>query len=266
MNILKRELAPLSRSAWDLIDENAKAVLKSNLSARKFIDVDGPKGINCNSLNLGRLSKTLTQDKNDVQYSTYMVQPLVESRVNFSLSVEELDNIERGALDIQFDPLINAALNIALFEENAIYKSLKDGNIKGIYDSAENSAIPMKLENNSIIDSIFEGQQILLSCGAGGKSYLIVNKELWKFMSHPLTGGNSFIKLIEKQIKGSVIYSNVVKGAILASARGGDFILTLGQDFSVGYNHHTEKEISLFIMESFTFRVVSPEALVTFTF
>jgi uncharacterized linocin/CFP29 family protein len=38
----------------------------------------------------------------------------------------------------------------------------------------------------------------------------------------------------------------------------------VGQDFAIGYHSHTAAEISLFITESFTFRVLAPEALVGF--
>jgi uncharacterized linocin/CFP29 family protein len=38
----------------------------------------------------------------------------------------------------------------------------------------------------------------------------------------------------------------------------------LGQDISIGYSHHDSREIHLFMTESFTFRVIAPEALVGF--
>uniref|UniRef100_UPI00272E2810 encapsulin n=1 Tax=Geoalkalibacter sp. TaxID=3041440 RepID=UPI00272E2810 len=64
---------------------------------------------------------------------------------------------------------------------------------------------------------------------------------------------------------GAVTYSNAVQGALLAASRGGDLELTLGQDFAIGYHHHTAEEIHLFMTESFTFRVITPEALVGYT-
>jgi uncharacterized linocin/CFP29 family protein len=44
--------------------------------------------------------------------------------------------------------------------------------------------------------------------------------------------------------------------------RGGDFELTVGQDFSVGYLSHTPSSVRLYLQESFTFRVLAPEAAV----
>jgi uncharacterized linocin/CFP29 family protein len=41
--------------------------------------------------------------------------------------------------------------------------------------------------------------------------------------------------------------------------------LTVGQDFAIGYHGHTAAEVNLYITESFTFRVIEPEAVVGFT-
>ena len=44
--------------------------------------------------------------------------------------------------------------------------------------------------------------------------------------------------------------------------RGGDFELTVGQDFSIGYLGHTLQTVRLYLQESFTFRVLAAEAAV----
>jgi uncharacterized linocin/CFP29 family protein len=46
------------------------------------------------------------------------------------------------------------------------------------------------------------------------------------------------------------------------SMRGGDFKLTVGEDFSIGYLEHTAKTVQLYLEESFTFQVLSPQAAV----
>jgi uncharacterized linocin/CFP29 family protein len=47
------------------------------------------------------------------------------------------------------------------------------------------------------------------------------------------------------------------------SMRGGDFELTVGQDFSVGYLHHDAELVQLYIEESFTFWTITPEAAIS---
>ena len=44
MDLLKRELAPVTQEAWAQIDEEASRVLKLHLAGRKLVDFSGPHG------------------------------------------------------------------------------------------------------------------------------------------------------------------------------------------------------------------------------
>ena len=52
---------------------------------------------------------------------------------------------------------------------------------------------------------------------------------------------------------------------MVASLRGGDFLFESGQDLSVGYTGHDSDMVNLYIEESFSFRVATPEAAVALT-
>jgi uncharacterized linocin/CFP29 family protein len=41
MNLLKRELAPITADAWKQIDDEARRVLKLHLAGRKLVDFSG---------------------------------------------------------------------------------------------------------------------------------------------------------------------------------------------------------------------------------
>lgn len=263
MDLLRRDLAPISPLAWEEIDEMAKETLVANLSARKFVDVDGPHGIGHSCVTLGRLSMPKSQKSGKVGYGVHQVQPLVEARVNFSLETWELDNLQRGAKDIELDPLVEACREIARFEEKAIYDGFKDAAIAGLHETVKGGQIAMKLDMDAIVDAVSEGQARMLKEGVEGPASLVVADKLWKFLAHSTPGG-TLRSIIENQIEGPVIYSEFVKDALLVANRGDDLELTVGQDLAVGYHSHTSTEVNLFITESFTFRVVAPEALVGF--
>jgi uncharacterized linocin/CFP29 family protein len=53
-----------------------------------------------------------------------------------------------------------------------------------------------------------------------------------------------------------------VQGAAVVSQRGDDFVLEVGEDLSVGYTAHDADTVELYLVESFTFRVATPEAAV----
>lgn len=52
---------------------------------------------------------------------------MVETRISFNLDVWELDNVIRGAEDVELGPLEEAAAQAADFEDKAIYEGLSEG-------------------------------------------------------------------------------------------------------------------------------------------
>ena len=59
------------------------------------------------------------------------------------------------------------------------------------------------------------------------------------------------------------IYSPALDGrGLLVSTRGDDFELTLGQDLAIGYERTSGDSVHLFMVESFTFRILGPEAVI----
>ena len=59
-----------------------------------------------------------------------------------------------------------------------------------------------------------------------------------------------------------MVWAPAVDGAVVLSQRGGDFELTVGQDFSIGYRTSDASSVSLYLEESLAFRVNTPEAAV----
>jgi uncharacterized linocin/CFP29 family protein len=53
-----------------------------------------------------------------------------------------------------------------------------------------------------------------------------------------------------------------VGGAIVLSLRGGDFLFESGQDLAIGYDGHDRDRVRLYLEESFSFHVATPEAAV----
>jgi uncharacterized linocin/CFP29 family protein len=67
----------------------------------------------------GRLN-ILDNKSSNVKLGMYDNKSLVETRITFELSRWELDNLLRGAKDIELDALEDAAKEIARFEDDVI--------------------------------------------------------------------------------------------------------------------------------------------------
>ena len=78
-------------------------------------------------------------------------------------------------------------------------------------------------------------------------------------------GGYPLLDHLRKIIDGPLVWSPGVEGAVVVSQRGGDFLLRSGEDLSIGYDSHDAEAVELYLVESFSFRVATPEAAVALT-
>lgn len=261
MDLLKRNLAPLTESAWGLIEEQARSALKVNLSARKVVDVEGPKGISYSALPLGRLIVEEKQSSATLKYGLNKIQPLAEVRAEFQLDIWEMDNAERGAEDIDLAPLVASAGEIAAFEENAVYYGLKPAAIEGLKERSAHEPLKRGDSASSLLAAVITGLGKLRQAAVEGPYSLVVPQELWPTLA-VVERGYPLPRYLEELTGGKLIVSAKVKDAFLLSTRGGDFRLVLGQDLSIGYGSHDSRSVKLFFSESFTFQVVTPEAVI----
>lgn len=261
MDILKRSLAPITDRAWDEIDDAVRSILMTRLCGRKVVDVIGPEGMDKAAVGLGRLEIT-RQDKTGVGYGIHRVQPLVEGRIGFDLDVWELDNIERGAGDIDLKAAEDAALAMSRFEDQAVFNGFKAAGITGLTRLDGHKPLPLKLEPGALLDSLAQAVVTLNDAAIEGPFALVVGTEVFKVLSSQQTSGYPLQKQVANLVDGKVHYSTVLEGALLISRRGGDFELTLGQDLAIGYETHGDGKVRLFITESFTFRTLDPAACI----
>jgi len=98
MNNLHRELAPVSDAAWAEIEEETARTLKRYLAGRRVVDVPSPGGIALPGVGTGHL-KPITAPVEGILARKREVKPLVELRVAFELTRQEIDDVERGSDD-----------------------------------------------------------------------------------------------------------------------------------------------------------------------
>ena len=265
MDILKRSLAPIVPAAWEEIDEQAALALKAALAGRKAVDVKGPLGWNVDAVSEGMLSLVEESPVEDVSYGIRESLPMVEIRVPFTMSMWELDDISRGSKTIDFTPVIEAARKAALFEDTAIFQGLEDAGILGLELEADNEPVEIKLEDESIVSSIVNAITTLGSRSMAGPYALVCSLPLWTKIKTSAKGYPLFKRV--KDILGEdgrIVLSPQYDTCMLVSMKEGNSELIIGQDFSIGYQSHTNTDVTFFITETFTFRVIAPESIVPF--
>ncbi|MCF7889695.1 bacteriocin family protein [Candidatus Bipolaricaulota bacterium] len=229
------------------------------MTGRKVVNVLEPKGWGYSAIPQGRLD--IKEDSPEgVNYGIRKVLPLVETRVTFELNIWELDNLSRGAEDVDLSPLEDAAADAAQFEEDVIYNGLAEAGIEGLFSSSD-SSVNLPDGKSGILEGASDAVTVFRDEAIEGPYSMLVDKELWKSIAGT-SNGYPLKRQLEDLIGGSIIYSPKVEDPALVSTRGEDIQLVLGQDFSIGYEEHDTKTVKLFITESFGFRVLEPAAIV----
>jgi len=126
MNHLLRQLAPITDSGWQAIESEAKQRLTPALAARRLVDFSGPHGWEHSAVNLGRTADLASSPHAGVAAAQRRVQPLAELRADFTVSLKELRDLDRGALDVDLASLDDAAHRIVVAENVAVLHGWAD--------------------------------------------------------------------------------------------------------------------------------------------
>jgi uncharacterized linocin/CFP29 family protein len=262
MNHLLREKAPITDAGWQLLDSEARDRMKPALAARKLVDFSGPHGWEHSATNLGRTDPLATTPVAGVAGLRRRVLPLVELRVDFQLSMAELRAADRGADDIDLGPLDTAAREIATAENIAVFHGWQSA-LSGISESSQEQPIPLGGAADHYTRPVAAAVERLLQNGIAGPYGLALGSEQYRMVIETTEhGGYPLLEHLRKILEGPIVWAPGVKGAIVLSIRGGDFKFDCGQDLSIGYESHDGEVVRLYIEESFSFHVATPEAAV----
>ena len=263
MDLLKRELSPLTAEAWTQIDEEARRVLKLHLAGRKLVDFSGPHGWQFGAVNTGRLTQIEAGPAPQVSHAIRDVRPLVELRSPITLPILELDYAARGANDLDLDPVIVAAERVARAEDSAIFHGFQNAKITGIIEASPHTPIQVK-SSLEWPRAVSTAKEVLRRAGVNGPYALALGVEAYDELTADGDDGYPIRHRIEESlIDGSLIWAPALEqGAVLLSTRGGDYELTVGSDLAVGYTAHDRTAVELYLTESFTFRVLESKAAI----
>jgi uncharacterized linocin/CFP29 family protein len=264
MNNLHRELAPISKAAWDQIEEEASRTLKRHLAARRVVDVQGPKGFDFPAVGTGHLRQIAAPD-DGIQAAQREVKAIVELRVPFELTRQAIDDVERGAMDSDWSPLKDAARKIAFAEDRAVFDGYAAAGIEGIRQGASNAAVTLPADVAKYPEAVARALSALRLAGVDGPYALLLGAEAYTAVAGGSDDGYPVLEHIRRLVDGKVVWAPAIAGGALLTTRGGDFQLDIGQDISIGYRSHTDAVVRLYLQETFTFLMLTAEAAVALT-
>jgi uncharacterized linocin/CFP29 family protein len=264
MNNLHRELAPISAAAWADLEDEARRTFRRHVAGRRIVDVAEPGGVDLAAVGTGHL-QVIDPHADGVIAQMRRSQPIVELRVPFTVDRQQVDDVERGAKDADWQPVKDAARQIAFAEDRAIFEGYAAAGIAGIRASSSNAAIALPTQTRDYPDAISQAATALRLAGVNGPYTLALSADAYTAISETSDQGYPVLRHITRIVDGEIVWAPAIDGAFLLSTRGGDFELHLGQDLAVGYLDHDSESIRLYFQETLTFLVYTTEAVVTLT-
>lgn len=263
MNRLRRSLAPVSAQIWDLLEGEARSALRPSLAARRLVDLHGPLGWEHSATNLGRAELVAVEPAAGVRARRRVVLPLVELRASFNVALDVLDDAERGAVELDLGALDDAARELAIAENVVVFHGYDQAGITGIAQASTHAPLALGGDHEAYPRQVAHAVATLRGAGVDGPYALALGPEGYTGIVETAEhGGVLLLEHLREILGGEVVWAPGVDGAVLLSVRGGDFHLELGADLSLGYARHDAERVQLYLEESCTFHVATPEAAI----
>jgi uncharacterized linocin/CFP29 family protein len=261
MNNLHRELAPISDAAWAQIEEETARTLKRYLAGRRVVDLHAAEGIALSAVGTGHL-RAIAAPAEGIVARQREVRALVELRVPFELDRQQIDDVERGANDSDWQPAKEAAQKIAFAEDAAIFDGYAAGGITGIRQGASNPVMTLPGDVREYPDAVAHAMSQLRLAGVNGPYTVVLGAGPYTALAEASDNGYPVREHVRRLVETEIVWAPAIDGAVVLTTRGGDFDLHVGQDISIGYLSHTDTAVRLYLQESFTFLLLTTEAAV----
>jgi uncharacterized linocin/CFP29 family protein len=263
MNHLLRRHAPLTDANWALIDNEAFERCTSALAIRRVVDFSGPHGWEHSATNLGRTRPLAAVPSDGVTGLQRRVLALVELRADFTVSLAELRDHDRGAPDPDLAELDAAAHRIAVAENAAVVHGWSEAAIVGIAEASPHEGPALAETSDDYPRPVAAAVELLLQAGISGPFGLLLGRdEYTRVIESAEHGGYPLFDHLREILGGPIVWAPGVAGGVVLSMRGGDFLFESGQDLAVGYERHDRDAVHLYVQESFSFIAATPEAAV----
>ncbi len=264
MTNLHRDLAPISAAAWAEIEEEASRTFKRHVAGRRVVDVEGPSGDDLAAIPLGH-QVPINPLADGVIAHARQSQPIIELRVPFTVSRQAIDDVERGAKDSDWQPVKDAAKQIAFAEDRAIFEGYPRSQHHRRAGQRSNPELKLPIDAKDYPEAISQAITSLRLAGVNGPYSLLLNADAFTAINETSDHGYPPIREhLRRVLDGEIIWAPpAIDGAFLLSTRGGDYELHLGQDLSIGYLSHDANSVELYFQESMTFLMYTSEAVVS---
>lgn len=263
MDYLNRERAGLPEAVWKAIDEAAIKAARDRLTARRFLDIEGPFGTGLTVIETGNDGYCRQPGPDEAGAVMGRTLPVPMLRRSFQVSIRRIAAHLENGQPLDLAPVQDAAEAVANREEELVYRGQPDFGIAGLLtaegrqhiDGGDWSAIDRALE-----DAVGAATR-LDDAGFRGPYALALSPALYNMLFR-LYPGTDVLQLEHlRRLCGGGIYKAGIDGGVMLDARAG--VLVVGQDLRCGYIGQDGVHHQLYASESIVLRIDDAKAICT---
>lgn len=266
MDHLTRDKAPFGDGIWDKIDAAAVNAARDRLTARRFLDVDGPFGPGLTSIEVGNdeYCRQPAPDEAGAVIGHAISVPMIRRR--FRLSVRRIAAHLDNGMPLNLAPVEEAAEAVAAREEELIYLGQADFGLAGLLNAPGHQVVNAGdwSDVDQVLNDVLLGVTRLDDAGFRGPYALVLAPILYNglFRRYP---GSDMLQLEHlRRLCTKGIFKASIAGGVIVDPRVGGVVV--GQDLRAGYAGQDGIHYELFVSESIVLRLEDATAVCTIDF
>jgi uncharacterized linocin/CFP29 family protein len=158
--------------------------------------------------------------------------------------------------------VVGVALRGAPAEDSVLFEGCPAASIPALVADSTQKVVKLPHDPMELPSAITEALGQLRQAGVGGPYALALGPEPYAALEAAGGGGFPVRDHVQRLVCGPVVWAPALRGGVVLSRRGGDFRLVCGRDAAIGYFAHDDRVVRLYLEESFSAQVDTPEAAV----
>lgn len=263
MDPTHRHLAPFGDDLWQAIETAAVAAARERLTARRFLDVEGPFGLGLTAVELGNDAFCRQPAETEAAQILGRAVSVPMLRKSFSLSLRRLAGHLEAGQPLDLSAAQDAAEAVARREEELIYHGQPDFGLPGLLTAAgrchRDGGDWTRLDQ--ALSDVLAAVTSLDEAGYPGPYALVLAPRLYnglfrRYEDSDLLQSEHLARLCTRGI-----FKAAVTGGAVVDPRAGRVIV--GQDLSAGFSHLDGVHVHLYLLESLVLKLDDPRAVCT---
>lgn len=263
MQYLNREHANFPEGIWERIDDAAAHAARDLLTARRFLELEGPYGIGLTAIEVGEDNFCREPQPEDAAAITSRAISVPMLRKSCKLSIRRVEAYQHMGQPLDLRSVEAAAEAVARREEEFIYYGQKDFGLAGLLTAdgrhEVNGGDWSKVEQ--VLNDVLTAVDLLDDSGCHGPYALALAPTHFNQLFRRYEGTDMLQLEHLRRLCELGVYKAPIAGAVLLDGHVGK--LVLGQDIQTGFSSNDGIYYHLFVSESIVLRLEEPEAICT---